>query len=86
MTTQQLRDDFIKEASTGSMNDIYSSEKSLNLTSIADYWLARMKEREKELVEKIIEDYGTYNDGCGCCSDYTLRDKLSIYFNIIKNN
>ncbi len=82
MTTQQLRDDFFNHFPVTAMTDTQVAY----MNNIVGYWLARMKEQEEELVKKIIEDYGTYNDGCGCCSDYTLRDKLRIYFNIIKNN
>lgn len=50
------------------------------VNQIADWWLAKLEEATKEAKEaekkRIIDKYGYFNDGCGCCSRNNLGNEL----------
>lgn len=35
-------------------------------------------EAEQRVRDKIIKDYGHFNDGCGCCGQKSLKEELNI--------
>jgi hypothetical protein len=37
---------------------------------------AKVPDIEKKIVEFLIEKYGDYNDGCGCCMDKVLKEEI----------
>lgn len=74
---------------TGTHTD-YDKWGRPQIEAIADYFIAKLDSlltsQRDSLVEEIIEDYGYYNNGCGCCSNCDLEEKLRKEYNLIKQN
>lgn len=66
----------------GSLKRIAEYSKKLkntkvDLGEVENFITQLLSDARRELLDEILDDFGNYDDGCGCCARHTLQEKLT---------
>jgi len=61
----------------GELNEMIATAKSEERKKFQEEMEEAKKEGARVLLEEILEEYGQWGDGCGCCQKHTLQEMLN---------
>lgn len=62
------------------LNNLYPETGETLKSFISKAILSAEEAKTREILDEIMDEFGSYDNGCGCCADSTLQHELSIKY------